>query len=118
VGNDRTGGARARTAPVTRDAGAVEDPRVEALRAAVARLQRELAGHPAELSDRSVAEESLAELEAMAASGVPESARLRRTLLLVVGAVGSVSALAPALAEVREVIDLFGADIPGPRQGE
>lgn len=39
---------------------------------------------------------------------MPEVPRLRRSLLLIAGAVGSVSALSPALAEVREGIDRFG----------
>ncbi|MEC4018160.1 DUF5955 family protein [Streptomyces sp. H27-D2] len=95
----------------------VEDPRVTELRAAVNRLRRELAGHPTELSDRDAAEDELASLDAMVSAGLPEVPRLRRSLLLVAGALGSVSALAPALSEVRQVIDLFG-DLPGPRRGD
>lgn len=49
-----------------------EDPRVTELRTAVARLRRELAGHPAEFPDRAIAEDELAALDAMAASGAPE----------------------------------------------
>jgi hypothetical protein len=85
-----------------------EDPRVTGLRTAVAGLRRELAGHPAELPDRDIAEDELAALHAMAADGVPEIPRLRRSLLLIAGAVGSVSALASALAEVRRAVELFG----------
>lgn len=44
----------------------------------------------------------------MAASGTPEIPRLRRSLLLVAGAIGSVSALAPGLRAVRIAVDLFG----------
>ncbi|MEU5658581.1 DUF5955 family protein [Streptomyces sp. NPDC047737] len=89
-------------------AGSGEDPRVAELRTAVSRLRRELAGHPAEFPDRGIAEEELAALDAMAAGGSPEIPRLRRSLLLVAGAIGSVSALAPDLREVRIAIELFG----------
>ncbi|MEU1468232.1 DUF5955 family protein [Streptomyces sp. NPDC005761] len=85
-----------------------EDPRVTELRTAVSRLRRELAGHPAEFPDRAIAEDELAALDAMAAGGAPEIPRLRRSLLLIAGAVGSVSALASALREVRIAVDLFG----------
>ncbi len=85
-----------------------EDPRVTELRAAVSRLRRELAGHPAEFPDRAIAEDELAALDAMAAGGGPEIPRLRRSLLLIAGAVGSVSALASALRDVRIAVDLFG----------
>lgn len=88
-----------------------EDPRAEALCAAVARLRRELASYPAELPDRGVAEDELAALDAMVRGGTAEVPRLRRSLLLIAGAVGSVSALSPTLTEVRQVIDLFG-DLP------
>ncbi|MEE4494885.1 MULTISPECIES: DUF5955 family protein [unclassified Streptomyces] len=85
-----------------------EDPRVTELRTAVSRLRRELAGHPAEFPDRAIAEDELASLDAMAAGGAPEIPRLRRSLLLIAGAVGSVSALASALRDVRIAVDLFG----------
>ncbi|WP_432092921.1 DUF5955 family protein [Streptomyces sp. bgisy100] len=98
------------------DAG-TGDPRVAELRAAVSRLRRELAGHPADLSDRAVAEDELAALDAMVCAGAPEVPRLRRSLLLVAGALGSVSALGPALADMREVIDTFG-DLPRQRTGD
>ncbi|MFF5899220.1 DUF5955 family protein [Streptomyces argenteolus] len=91
-----------------RVAGSGEDPRVAELRTAVSRLRRELAGHPAEFPDRGIAEEELAALDAMAAGGSPEIPRLRRSLLLVAGAIGSVSALAPGLREVRVAVELFG----------
>ncbi|SDJ59203.1 DUF5955 family protein [Streptomyces indicus] len=87
--------------PVT-DSG--EDP-LGALRSAVSRLRRELAAHPGEFPDRGIAEEELAALEETAAGGAAEPARLRRSLLLVAGAIGSVSALAPALAAVRDAVD-------------
>ncbi|MBC2877632.1 MULTISPECIES: DUF5955 family protein [Streptomyces] len=83
------------------------DPRVDELGAAVSRLRRALAAHPARLPDREAAEDELAALDAMARTGTPEVSRLRSSLLLVAGAVGSVSALAPALTEVREAIDRF-----------
>ncbi|GHH79346.1 hypothetical protein GCM10018793_31890 [Streptomyces sulfonofaciens] len=78
------------------------------LRAAVSRLRRELAAHPAEFPDRGIAEDELAALCAMALGGEPEIRRLRRSLLLVAGAIGSVSALAPSLAQVRIAVELFG----------
>ncbi|MFI5754947.1 DUF5955 family protein [Streptomyces sp. NPDC051569] len=85
-----------------------EDPRVLELCAAVSRLRRELAGHPAEFRDRAIAEDELAALAAMAVSGDPEIPRMRRSLLLIVGSTGSVSALASALMGVRNAVDLFG----------
>ncbi|MYV66163.1 hypothetical protein GT043_09495, partial [Streptomyces sp. SID2131] len=51
----------------------------------------------------------LAALDAMALGGAPEVRRLRRSLLIVAGCVGSVSALAEALAGVRRAVELFGA---------
>jgi hypothetical protein len=94
-----------------RVAGTEEDPREAELRRAVARLRRELAAHPADLPDRAIADDELAALDAMAREGAPEVPRLRRALLLIAGALGSVSALAPALRGVRAAIDLFG-DVP------
>ncbi|MEU9184202.1 DUF5955 family protein [Streptomyces sp. NPDC048484] len=91
--------------PVT---GSDEDPRVAELKTAVSRLRRELAAHPAEFPDRCIAEDELAALAAMAGGGTPEIPRLRRSLLLVAGAIGSVSALTAALAAVRGAVELFG----------
>ncbi|MEU1201368.1 DUF5955 family protein [Streptomyces sp. NPDC005813] len=88
--------------------GSDEDPRVAELRIAVSRLRRELAAHPAEFPDRGIAEDELAALAAMAAGGIPEPPRLRRSLLLVAGAIGSVSALSTRLADVRSAVELFG----------
>jgi hypothetical protein len=88
--------------------GSDEDPRVTELRTAVSRLRRELAAHPAEFPDRAIAEDELAALAAMAAGGLPEIPRLRRSLLLIAGAIGSVSALARGLRGVREAVELFG----------
>ncbi|MFD9217542.1 DUF5955 family protein [Streptomyces sp. NPDC087659] len=92
----------------TRKTRSSEDPRVTELRAAVSRLRRELAGHPAEFADRGIADDELAAMDAMALSGVPEIRRLRRSLLLIAGAVGSVSALAAGLTNVRNAVELFG----------
>ncbi|MGW7364677.1 DUF5955 family protein [Streptomyces sp. NPDC054841] len=92
----------------TRVTGSDEDPRVTELRAAVSRLRRELAGHPAEFADRGIAEDELAAIDAMAVSGVPEIRRLRRSLLLIAGSIGSVSALAGGLTNVRNAVELFG----------
>ncbi|GAQ63795.1 hypothetical protein SsS58_04181 [Streptomyces scabiei] len=78
------------------------------LRSAVSRLRRELAAHPAEFPDRGIAEDELAALAAMAVTGMPEVPRLRRSLLLIAGSIGSVSALARGLADVRTAVELFG----------
>ncbi|MFC5719204.1 DUF5955 family protein [Streptomyces gamaensis] len=88
------------------------DARAAELRAAVSRLRRELAAHPAMLRDRGAAEDELAALDALIRAGEPEVSRLRRSLLLLAGAVGSVSALAPALGEVRAAVDSFGTGAP------
>ncbi|MEU7086578.1 DUF5955 family protein [Streptomyces achromogenes] len=88
--------------------GIDEDPRVAELRTAVALLRRRLAALPADFPDRAIAEDELAALAAMAAGGVPEIPRLRASLLLIAGAIGSMSALARGLAEVRAAVDLFG----------
>lgn len=90
--------------PVT---GSDEDPRVTGLRTAVSRLRRELAAHPAEFPDRAIAEDELAALAAMTDGGIPETPRLRRSLLLIAGAIGSVSALSRGLAEVRDAVETF-----------
>jgi hypothetical protein len=94
--------------------GSDEDPRVAELRTAVSRLRRELAAHPAEFPDRVIAEDELAALAAMTIDGIPEIPRLRRSLLLIAGAIGSVSALAKGLTDVRDAVDLFGQ----PRGGQ
>ncbi|MFD8815003.1 DUF5955 family protein [Streptomyces sp. NPDC059627] len=88
--------------------GSDEDPRVTELRTAVSRLRRELAAHPAEFPDRAIAEDELAALAAMATGGIPEIPRLRRSLLLIAGAIGSMSALSRGLSDVRQAVDLFG----------
>ncbi|MFF0741774.1 DUF5955 family protein [Streptomyces sp. NPDC004111] len=101
-----------------------DDPRVAELHTVVARLRRELAALPAELSDRAVAEDELAELAAMVHGGAPDVLRLRRSLLLIAGAIGSVSALAPSVGQVRAAVDRFaesrpsrfGDDIPAQRE--
>ncbi|MFJ3669108.1 DUF5955 family protein [Streptomyces sp. NPDC090106] len=87
--------------------GSDEDPRVAGLRAAVSRLRRELAAHPAEFPDRVIAEDELASLAAMTLDGTPEVPRLRRSLLLIAGAIGSVSALSRGLTDVRDAVDRF-----------
>ncbi|MFD7132214.1 DUF5955 family protein [Streptomyces sp. NPDC059894] len=88
--------------------GSDEDPRVAELRTAVSRLRRGLAALPAEFPDRDIAEDELAALAAMAAHGTPEIPRLRRSLLLIAGAIGSVSALSRGLSDVRDAVELFG----------
>ncbi|MFD7443351.1 DUF5955 family protein [Streptomyces sp. NPDC059909] len=94
-----------------------EDPRVAELRSAVSRLRRELAGYPAEFTDRGIAEDELAAMDAMAVSGVPEIRRLRRSLLLIAGSIGSVSALGPGLTNVRNAVELFGEPSGEPTSG-
>lgn len=88
--------------------GSGEDPRLAELRSAVSRLRRELAAYPREFADRTVAEEELAALAAMTYEGVLEVPRLRRSLLLIAGSVGSVSALSGGLTRVRHAVELFG----------
>lgn len=77
---------------------------------AVTRLEAELAAYRPDLPDRAVAEEELAALvrQARAArgpAGPADTERLRRSLLLVVAALGSVSALAEPLGAVREAVE-------------
>ncbi|GAA3984885.1 DUF5955 family protein [Streptomyces marokkonensis] len=88
--------------------GDEDDVRVVALRTAVSRLRRQLALLPAEFPDRVIAEDELADLAAMTDHGVPEVPRLHRSLLLIVGAIGSVSALSRGLTDVRHAVELFG----------
>ncbi|MFE3034196.1 DUF5955 family protein [Streptomyces canus] len=88
--------------------GSDNDPRVAELRTAVSRLRRELAAHPADFPDRGIAEDELAALAAMTIDGTPEVPRLRRSLLLIAGAIGSVSALSRGLTAVRDAVELFG----------
>ncbi|WP_280861656.1 MULTISPECIES: DUF5955 family protein [unclassified Streptomyces] len=87
--------------------GSDNDPRVAELRTAVSRLRRELAAHPAEFPDRGIAEDELAALAAMTIDGTPEIPRLRRSLLLIAGAIGSVSALSRGLTDVRDAVESF-----------
>ncbi|GGV71859.1 hypothetical protein GCM10010294_31580 [Streptomyces griseoloalbus] len=88
--------------------GSQADPRMRELSAAVSRLRRQLAAHPAEFRDRSIADEELAALAALADTEDPDISRLRRSLLLIAGAIGSVSALGQGVRELREAVDLFG----------
>ncbi|MBT3152228.1 hypothetical protein HTV45_15270 [Streptomyces sp. CHD11] len=88
--------------------GSQVDPRVTELRSAVARLRRRLAAYPVDFRDRSIAEEELAALAALAAGDHPDVPALRRSLLLIAGAIGSVSALGQGVRELREAVDLFG----------
>ncbi|MGW0911437.1 DUF5955 family protein [Streptomyces sp. NPDC002784] len=105
-----------RQRPVT---GSDEDPRVAELRTAVSRLRRQLATLPAEFPDRGIAEDELAALAAMTAGGAPEIPRLQRSLLLIAGAIGSVSALSRGLTDVRNAVDLFGQQRrQGPRRDD
>ncbi|MGP3970123.1 DUF5955 family protein [Streptomyces sp. 6N223] len=85
-----------------------EDPRMSALSAAVDRLGGELGDYEAALADREVAERQLAALRAMSAAREPDGVAMRDALLLIAAAVGSVSALAPAVARLREAVEAFG----------
>ncbi|MFJ5552053.1 DUF5955 family protein [Streptomyces sp. NPDC093225] len=87
-----------------------ESPRVAELRRAVSRLRRELAAYRGEFAELPIAEDELAALHAMTSVAAPEPdvRRLRRSLLTVAGALGSVSALAPALSQLRRAVDNFG----------
>lgn len=81
-----------------------------ALLSAVARLRGELADYRPLLPDRDVAEDELAALAhqaglAEASPALVDTERLRRSLLLVVAAIGSVSALAVPLDAVREAVE-------------
>lgn len=85
------------------------DPRLFALRDAVDRLRRDLGSYRAPLEDREVAERGLGLLEAATAAGEPpDTAALGRALLLIAAAVGSVSALAPAVSQLCAAAELFG----------
>ncbi|MFJ5218561.1 DUF5955 family protein [Streptomyces sp. NPDC088354] len=91
------------------DGDGAGDPRVAALHAAVSHCRRVLAGYRSNLPDRHIAEDELVALASAATAGVPDVPRLRRGLLVLTGALGSVSALSAALTEVRRAIELFGA---------
>lgn len=77
------------------------------LRDAVAGLRLALAGYRAYLPDREAAEEQLAALDAMVVAGSPDPAQLRHALLLVLAALGSVSALTDEVVELRNAIGEF-----------
>lgn len=89
-------------------AGGGDDPRVAGLSTAVARLRAELDAYPARLYDRHAAEDALSALAARAAEGAPTAEELRNSLLHIVAAIGSVSALAEPLSALRNAIELFG----------
>ena len=84
------------------------EPRLVALRAAVIRLHRELTGHRATLPDRAIADEELAALTArLMAASPPEVSGLQYSLLVIAGALGSVTALQDAFCEVRHAVERF-----------
>jgi hypothetical protein len=84
------------------------DPRVVGLSAAVAGLRAELDDYPAQLRDRHTAEDELDALDVQIGEGAPATEGLRHSLLLIVAAVGSVSALSEAIAALRNAVELFG----------
>ena len=88
---------------------ALGDRREAGLHGAVARVRRELAAYQRPLPDRSVAEDELDALAAHAAEPVPDTERLRHSLLLVAAALGSVSALSAALEGLREAVETLAA---------
>jgi hypothetical protein len=87
------------------------DPRVSGLVVAVHRLRAELDAYPAQLRDRHAAEDELDALDAKAAEGAPVAAELRTSLLQIVAAVGSVSALSGPVADLRKAVELFGEPV-------
>lgn len=87
------------------------DPRVAELLDRVEALRSALADHPARLADRQAADEELAALAGLARGGAPELVALRHSLLLVAGALGSVSALSAPLAALRAAVELFGRPV-------
>ncbi|MFC4496292.1 DUF5955 family protein [Streptomyces ovatisporus] len=98
-----------RSATVT-DSG--EDPRVAGLSKAVSRLRSELDAYPVQLRDRHAAEDALDAVDALVAAGAPTADALRQSLLLIVAAVGSVSALSEAMTSLRQAVELFGEPAP------
>lgn len=103
VVDDDRGGAAARTA------AADGTQRAAQLRAAVARVQRELAAYRPALPDRAVAEDELSALARLASlpgpPGMLDTEALRHSLLLVAAALGSVSALTESLAELHLAVE-------------
>nr|WP_223291148.1 DUF5955 family protein [Streptomyces avicenniae] len=91
-----------------RGSAAGTDPRIAGLQSAVRRLCADLDRYPAPLADREIAERELGALDALAAAGTLEPGALRESLLLIVAAVGSVSALARGVAALREALEMFG----------
>jgi hypothetical protein len=92
--------------------GAAARPAAEGaagLQEAVTRLRRELTAYRPLLPDRVIAEDELDALARQAAAargpGVPDTERLRHSLLLVAAALGSVSALAGPLDALRRAVE-------------
>lgn len=85
--------------------------RTGGLDTAVARVRRELACYPRPLPDRGVAEDALDALIRSGSRPAPDIEQLRHFLLLVVGALGSVSALSGELEALREAVE----ELAGPR---
>lgn len=114
------GGRRDRTGVGPAD-GLGDGPGAE-LRRAVERLRRELTAHRPPLPDQAVAEDELEALARQAESAergdgcpaVPDSDRMRHSLLLVAAVLGSVSALAAPLEDLREAVEcLSGQPLGG-----
>ncbi|WP_255307951.1 DUF5955 family protein [Streptomyces marincola] len=78
------------------------------LRSAAERLRRDLRAYPATLADREIAERELAVLDGLLAAGVPDTAALGQSMLLIAAAAGSVSALAAGVHQLRQAVELFG----------
>ncbi|WNI18566.1 DUF5955 family protein [Actinacidiphila sp. ITFR-21] len=93
---------------------------VAGLHDAVAWLRRELAAYRPLLPDRAVAEDELDELAVQAAAAgragmLPETERLRHSLLLVAAALGSVSALTAPLDALRQAVEILAPPYGGRR---
>jgi hypothetical protein len=87
------------------------------LAVAVRRLRRELTAHRPMLPDRAVAEDELDALardaaDADRAPGPVDSERMRHSLLLVAAVLGSVSALAAPLGELRVAVERLAPPLP------
>ncbi|MFR9722083.1 DUF5955 family protein [Streptomyces sp. MS19] len=100
--------ARTALTGAQRGSAAGTDPRIAGLQSAVRRLRTDLDRYPAPLADREIAERALDALDVLAVAGPCEPGELRESLLMIVAAVGSVSALARGVAALREALEMFG----------
>jgi hypothetical protein len=113
--DDDRGGSSARPGAAGAGRGAAAG-----LHDAVVWLRRELAAYRPLLPDRAVAEDELDELAGHAATAgragiLPDTERLRHSLLLVAAALGSVSALTAPLDALREAVEILAPPYGGRR---